>query len=91
VHQGEPETISIEFAPQVAAFVEGRKWHPSQSIERMKDGRVRLTLQVSIDWALKGWIMSFGPLAKVLAPEKLAKELREELAKAAGLYASPNP
>jgi predicted DNA-binding transcriptional regulator YafY len=89
VHQGEPETVTLEFAPQVAAFVEGRKWHPSQSLTRLKDGRIQLTLQVSIDWALKGWIMSFGPLAKVLEPKKLAQELKKELAQAAGLYANP--
>ena len=86
VHQGEPETISIEFAQQVAAFVEGRKWHPSQRLERLKDGRVRLTLDVSVDWALKGWIMSFGPLAKVIAPATLAGELSAELARAAKQY-----
>ena len=86
VHEGTPETVTLEFAPQVAAFVEGRKWHPSQMVERIEGGRLRLTLQVSIDWALRGWIMSFGPLAKVVAPEALASELREELARAAAQY-----
>ena len=85
-HHGTPETVSLEFAPQVAAFVEGRTWHPSQAIERLPDGRIRLTLQVSIDWALRGWIMSFGPLARVIAPEALAHEIRNEFASAQKLY-----
>ena len=89
VHHGTPETVSLEFAPQVAAFVEGRTWHPSQTIERLAGGRIRLTLQVSLDWALKGWIMSFGPLARVLAPESLATELREDFARASALYGTP--
>ena len=90
VHEGTPETVTLEFAPQVAAFIEGRKWHPSQSLTRLKDGGIQLTLQVSVDWALKGWIMSFGSLAKVLEPKTLAQELKKELAQAAGLYANPN-
>ena len=86
IHHGSPETVTLEFAPQVAAFVEGRKWHPSQTLEREADGRIRLTLQVSVDWALKGWIMSFGPLARVLSPEPLARELKDEFAKAKAQY-----
>jgi predicted DNA-binding transcriptional regulator YafY len=86
VHHGSPESVVIEFAPQVAAFVEGRKWHPSQTIEPIGDGRIRLALQVSIDWALRGWIMSFGPLARVVAPDALAREVKDELAKAQAQY-----
>lgn len=86
VHHGSPETITLEFEPQVAAFVEGRTWHPSQAIERLDDGRLRLTLEVSIDWALRGWIMSFGPLARVIAPASLAGDLREEFARARARY-----
>ncbi|MDQ3070578.1 MAG: WYL domain-containing protein [Acidobacteriota bacterium] len=87
VHHGSPEHVSLEFAPQVASFIEGRTWHPSQTLERLDDGRVRLTLQVSVDWALKGWVMSFGPLAKVQAPAALATEIREELVRAHAQYA----
>jgi predicted DNA-binding transcriptional regulator YafY len=87
MHHGTPETVSVEFEQQVAAFVEGRKWHPSQTIEPLPDGRIRLTLQVSVDWALKGWVMSFGPLARVTAPASLASEVREDFARAAARYA----
>ena len=86
VHHGTPEHVAVEFEPQVAAFVEGRKWHPSQTIEPLPEGRIRLTLQVSIDWALKGWILSFGPLARVVAPPALAKEVRDDFARAAARY-----
>lgn len=82
VHHGKPEAIVLEFGPQVAAFVEGRTWHPSQRIERLEDGRIRLTLQVSIDWALKAWIMSFGSLARVMSPASLASDIRDEFIRA---------
>lgn len=86
VHHGTPETVTVEFEAHVAAFVEGRKWHPSQATERLPDGRIRLTLQVSIDWALKGWILSFGPLARVTAPATLATAVRDDFARAAARY-----
>src|SRR5688500_14500346 len=86
VHHGTPEQVTVDFEPQVAAFVEGRKWHPSQTIEALPEGRIRLTLQVSIDWALKGWILSFGPLARVVEPTALADDVREEHRRAAARY-----
>ena len=76
----------VEFSPPVTSFVEGRRWHASQSIEPLADGRLRLTLQVSIDWALKGWIMSFGPHARVIAPGTLADDVRDDLAQAEAQY-----
>ena len=86
VHHGTPEQVVVDFEPQVAAFVEGRKWHPSQTIETLPEGRIRLRLQVSIDWALKGWILSFGPLARVAEPAALADDVREEHRRAAARY-----
>lgn len=86
VHHGEPATVIVEFLPPVSSYVEGRRWHASQQAEPLEGGRVRLTLQVSIDWALKAWIMSFGPLARVIAPESLASDVRIDAAKAAAQY-----
>jgi predicted DNA-binding transcriptional regulator YafY len=86
VHHGTPETVIVDFRPPVSSYVEGRRWHASQTIEARDEGRLRLTLEVSVDWALKAWVMSFGPFARVLAPASLAEEVRAEFAKAAAQY-----
>ncbi len=86
VHHGEPETVTVEFSPPVSSYVEGRKWHPSQTAEALGEGRVRLTLQVSVDWALKAWVMSFGPLARVITPDALARDVKDDFTKAAAQY-----
>lgn len=78
IHHGEPETVILEFSPPVSAYVAGRKWHASQQVEPLDAGRVRLTLRVSIDWALKGWVMSFGSHVRVVAPASLAEKIRAE-------------
>jgi hypothetical protein len=47
---------------------------------------VRLTLDVCIDRALHGWILSFGPFARVVAPETLAREIAQQIEDARAQY-----
>lgn len=79
VHQGPPERIEIVFEPRIARYLKERVWHTSQEIQEQPDGRLRLTLQVSNDWALRSWILGFGPLARVVAPASLAVQILAEL------------
>ncbi|MEI6246222.1 MAG: WYL domain-containing protein [Acidobacteriota bacterium] len=82
VFWGEPARVVIEFAARLAPYVQGRVWHPSQQVETQADGRLTVTLDVSIDWALRAWILGFGSGVKVVEPKTLAKELRDEHKKA---------
>ena len=79
VHQGPPERVDIIFDARIARYVKERMWHPSQEIEEQADGTVRVTLNVSNDFALRSWILGFGPLAKVVSPSTLAAQIVEEL------------
>ena len=86
VHQGPPEHIEIVFEPPIARYVRERVWHASQRVDDEPDGRVRLTLAVSNDWALRSWILGFGPLARVIAPASLAVQILDELERTRGRY-----
>lgn len=86
VHTGEPSRVQVEFDAQVAVYVE-REWHSSQRMEDRPDGSVVVTLDVCIDPALRSWILSFGPYARVIAPRALAEEILEELEEAREKYA----
>jgi proteasome accessory factor B len=87
VHQGTPpERIEIAFAPRIARYVEERVWHPSQQAADQPDGSVVVTLQVSNDFALRSWILGFGPLARVLSPPELAAQILDELEQARARY-----
>jgi predicted DNA-binding transcriptional regulator YafY len=77
VHTGDPEKIVIEFSPAAARFVRERDWHPSQRIDDTSAGGVVLTLNVCNDYALRAWILGFGPDAKVIAPAGLARDVVE--------------
>ena len=80
-------TIEIEFQPDVADYVRAREWHPSQRLEQNPAGALRVTLDVCLDRALQSWILSFGPFARVVAPEKLAKDIADQFEEARAQYA----
>jgi predicted DNA-binding transcriptional regulator YafY len=86
VHSGPPEHVEIEFDPGVADYVRARAWHHSQKIADRGDGGLQLSLNVCLDRALTSWILSFGPFAKVLAPDSLKSEIARSLADASAIY-----
>jgi predicted DNA-binding transcriptional regulator YafY len=45
-----------------------------------------MSLEVCIDRALKSWILSFGPLARVLSPQQLAQDIADQFEEARALY-----
>jgi predicted DNA-binding transcriptional regulator YafY len=87
VHSGPPERVEIEFRPAVADYVRAREWHPSQTIEDRSEGDLFMTLDVCVDRALQSWILSFGPFARVLTPERLAREIADQFEEARARYA----
>jgi predicted DNA-binding transcriptional regulator YafY len=87
VNEGPPEHIEIAFEPRIAPYVRERTWHPSQMLADRKDGGVVLSLEVCNDWALRSWILSFGPLARVLSPASLTAQIKDEIDRASARYA----
>ena len=86
VNTGEPERVEIEFEPRVAPFVRARVWHPSQQVRDESNGRIVLSLDVCHDWALRNWILGWGPFARVVSPAALADEIQSDLNAAAARY-----
>lgn len=83
---GKPERVILEFSARVAPYVRERVWHKSQQIEELPDSGLRLGLKVSRDWALHGWILSWGPHVRVTAPASLAHEILDMLNDAREFY-----
>jgi predicted DNA-binding transcriptional regulator YafY len=79
IHQGKPVRVVLSFDPGVAPYVRERRWHPSQTVEDLPDGSIRLTLRVSDDWALRAWVLGFGSMVRVEAPASLAAHVVREL------------
>ena len=86
VFSGEPERIVVEFDRRLAMFVGARIWHDSQQLQDLPDGRLRLTLDVSNDWALRSWLLGFGPAVRVVSPAVLARQIADECRATLNVY-----
>ncbi len=81
VMRGRPIEVELLFAKSTAAWVKDRIWHPSQRVTLLKDGRLRMTLEVADTPELVGWILSFRSGVRVVRPENLGDRVREEARK----------
>jgi predicted DNA-binding transcriptional regulator YafY len=86
VHSGPPDHVEIEFQPAVADYVRSREWHPSQHLADVDGGGVRMTLDVCLDRTLLSWILSFGPFARVVGPERLRSDVAGQIHEAGAQY-----
>jgi len=86
VNTGPPERVEIAFDAQIAPYVRARVWHHSQEVQERGDGGLSLTMHVCHDWALRSWILSWGPFARVVAPDQLAAQVRADLEAATSNY-----
>ncbi|MGE0397024.1 MAG: helix-turn-helix transcriptional regulator [Kofleriaceae bacterium] len=89
VHVGGPDNatkVVIEFSREKAALVEARTWHPTQEIERTRDGRIRLALTVTSLEPLVSWVLEWGPHAKAIEPQEFVQQVIRELRSAVRQY-----
>lgn len=63
---GEAQEVKIWFAPDQAAYIEERIWHPSQKIEKQSDGSIVMTLHVADPDEVERWLFGFGDSAKII-------------------------
>jgi proteasome accessory factor B len=82
----DPSDVEIVFGPEISEYVRSRVWHPSQTCREMDGGRIRMNLHVGGEFELVSWILSFGPSARVITPERLRRRVETELARALDNY-----
>ena len=68
--------VVVEFDLEGADDVRGRRWHSSQKLEPLAEGRLRVTMRLNNLEEAEKWVLGFGTHATVVGP----KELRERLA-----------
>ena len=83
---GEPVEVELVFAPSAAARVQESTWHPSQVLEPLADGRLRMTLTVSSWLELRHWVLGWGETVEVLRPAELRTSIRNAVASLARTY-----
>ncbi|MFM7058179.1 MAG: WYL domain-containing protein [Planctomycetota bacterium] len=83
---GETHVVRIRFTDRAAKHVRESKWHHSQKTTDHADGS--LTLQITVEnlEEIQAWVLSFGPWAKVLAPQVLIENVRRAAMATAAQY-----
>jgi predicted DNA-binding transcriptional regulator YafY len=91
VMRGRPVEVELLFDGATAAWAKDRMWHPSQRLTPLRDGQLRVTLQVADTRELVGWVLSFGSGVQVIRPDALREQVREEARKIANRKGALKP
>ena len=81
-----PEEIVLSFHPSQAPYLKALPLHHSQAILQDNSGAFVIRLRLIINFELKQEILSYGSKVKVLAPARLAEEIRKEYEEAIKNY-----
>jgi len=76
---GEPVEVVLRFDAECKAPVLRRKWHQSQKVKELDDGRVEVSFIVNGFEGIKNWIYRWIPYIEVLKPIELLEEIRDDL------------
>ena len=71
----DPVRFRLRFAPDVAPFIRERRWHSTQKLKPLDDGRLELTFSCVDSPEVKNWIASWRHEVEVLEPASLRAEL----------------
>jgi len=85
---GEAVSVKLKFNKEVLHHIEGRLWHPSQSISRDKEGHLIVDLEVGLTPELISWICSWNEFVQVLNPPELIDQIINKLKKQIKSYKS---
>jgi predicted DNA-binding transcriptional regulator YafY len=82
--------VKVWFSPRAALYLEERPWHPSQRIERHRDGSIHAHFQISYPDEWIRWVLSWGPDAEVLGPKEVRARARELIQETIRRYRGPS-
>jgi predicted DNA-binding transcriptional regulator YafY len=81
----EPEEIELIFESPAALWVAEESWHPTQRLEWLEDGRLRLCLSIPATEEFARWVLRYGASCYVVRPESIREWIQEQ---AAGLVSA---
>ncbi len=89
IHVGkasDAQEVVIEFSKERARYARSRQWHPTQKLDELSDGRVRLCFTCTNLSPVVSWVLEWGPHAQAIAPAHLVTEIVRELDAARANY-----
>ncbi|MEH0154734.1 WYL domain-containing protein [Limibacter armeniacum] len=75
----EPQEIMLSFTPQMGNYIKTSPVHHTQEIVQDDEDVCVVRLKLVNNHELRNWILGFGASVKVLKPEKLKEQIKEEI------------
>lgn len=93
VHSGpseaEPILVKLRISKEGAHHVLERRWHPTQKVTNVGEGKVEVEFMLSHTGDITRWILGFGSDIEVLAPKALRQEIAKEANRMLDQYRHP--
>lgn len=85
--QKTPMQIEIQVTSEAADYIKTKPIHKSQKIiKELKNGKLRIQLQLLNNYELKSTLLSYGASIEVISPKSLRLEIKEILKNMISLY-----
>ena len=81
-----PEHVVLRFAPDIARWIKGCKFHPHQKITMQSDGSAIFEVTVAGVDEIRHWVLSFGDKVEVLEPRSLRTAIAETCLNMSRMY-----
>jgi predicted DNA-binding transcriptional regulator YafY len=79
-------TVALRFSPERSRWIRQQVWHPDQSVEKLDNGGLRLTIPVSHEAEILMEILKHGSHVEIEEPEWLREKVREEIHRMKKIY-----
>ncbi|MGE3728894.1 MAG: helix-turn-helix transcriptional regulator [Candidatus Sericytochromatia bacterium] len=73
--QGKPEAIVLAFDARTAQLVSELEWHPSQKLDSLPEGGLKMHLRAPVNPELISWILGWEGGCRVLEPQQLREQV----------------
>lgn len=79
IRYGDPVEVKLRFSKDTAPWITRKKWHPTQKIEKNKDGSIIFSVTLKGTKELRWWVYHWGTNCEVISPPEFRKEVLAEL------------
>jgi len=74
-----PQRVKVWIDPDQAFFEKEKQWPEDAVIEEKDDGSIEIAITIRNKWAFERWVLSMGCQARVVGPQEIVDEMRENL------------
>ena len=79
-------TVELLISAEIGTFALERSWNKNQKIEQREDGSVWVSFETTQLPEVKRWVLGQGKTVKVLGPDELIEQVKEEVAAVLRMY-----